>query len=201
MKSFTGQLLAAIPELSDSNFFRTVVLIFQHDPSGASGVILNRPTPVALSDVWEQINQDTQSSEIQDDVEDAKGSSPISVTGNLHIGGPVEGPLMAVHGCPWAGEIEIMEGVYVAMKRENLDEIIKQDLRPYRFFSGYSGWSSDQLNSEIQAGGWLTCPATYEQIFESDPESLWKSVCAEVGESIMLPAIGNGPKPPDSQWN
>ena len=33
---------------------------------------------------------------------------------------------------------------------------------------GYSGWSSGQLESEILANGWLTCPADSGLIFDAD---------------------------------
>ncbi|HYJ25525.1 MAG TPA: YqgE/AlgH family protein, partial [Acidimicrobiia bacterium] len=39
-----GQLLVATPLLIDPNFWRSVVLILQHDEEGSLGVVLNRPT-------------------------------------------------------------------------------------------------------------------------------------------------------------
>ncbi|MCE2792418.1 MAG: YqgE/AlgH family protein, partial [Blastopirellula sp.] len=47
----TGNLLAAVPDLRDPNFFRSVVLIFQHDEEGAAGLVLNRQLPVLVKDV------------------------------------------------------------------------------------------------------------------------------------------------------
>ena len=41
--SLRGQLLVAEPELDDSNFDHTVVLLLQHGPDGAQGIVLNRP--------------------------------------------------------------------------------------------------------------------------------------------------------------
>src|SRR5688572_13493784 len=44
-----GMLLVATPELVDPNFSDTVVLLLDVDEQGALGVVLNRPTPVAVS--------------------------------------------------------------------------------------------------------------------------------------------------------
>ena len=42
--SLKGQLLIAAPMLLDPNFRRTVVLLLEHTPEGAIGVVLNRPS-------------------------------------------------------------------------------------------------------------------------------------------------------------
>ena len=54
----TGMLLVATPELLDPNFTETVVLLLDVDEGGALGVGLNRPSPVAVSEVlagWGQV--------------------------------------------------------------------------------------------------------------------------------------------------
>ena len=169
MKSYRAKFLVAIPELIDSNFFRSVVLMFHHDEDGASGLILNRPSPVKLTEVWDQISD-----------------LDCNIDQPLFFGGPVEGPLMAIHGCASHSEIEIMEGMYLSMRKENLDEIISQTLRPFRFFSGYSGWSSEQLESEVEAGGWLVEDAAQDDVF-GDHENLWKKLSDRFGQKVMFP--------------
>ncbi len=169
MKSYRAKFLVAIPDLIDPNFYKSVVLMFHHDEDGASGLILNRPSPVGLNEVWEQI------SDLECDIQQP-----------LFFGGPVEGPLMAVHGCASHSEIEIVEGLYLSMRKENLDEIISQTLRPFRFFSGYSGWSSEQLDGEIQAGGWLVESATLADVFDNH-EDLWKKLSGRYGQKVMFP--------------
>ena len=80
MNSYFGHFLAAVPDLADSNFYRSVVLMFHHDEEGASGIIINRPSPVELSEVWNKVSE-----------------VPCNVHQQLYVGGPVEGPLMALH--------------------------------------------------------------------------------------------------------
>src|SRR5688572_7000447 len=45
-----GRLLVATPNLGDPNFERTVVLILEHGPEGALGVVLNRPSDLDLAE-------------------------------------------------------------------------------------------------------------------------------------------------------
>ena len=58
MNSLRGQFLIASPHLPDSNFYRSVVLMIQHDDEGAFGVILNRPTENTVSEIWEMITDE-----------------------------------------------------------------------------------------------------------------------------------------------
>ena len=51
VSSLTGRLLVATPALADPNFDRAVVLLLDHDEEGSLGVVLNRPTPVDVSDI------------------------------------------------------------------------------------------------------------------------------------------------------
>ena len=182
MDSLTGNLLIAIPDLHDVNFFRTVVLLFQHSDEGASGVILNRPSDVTIAKVWDEVAKEP--SESQDFVQ---------------IGGPVEGPLIALHSSLSLAEIPVVDGVFLSMGRDNLNQLVGQSDQQFKLYSGYSGWGPGQLESEIEQGGWLTFPASSEQVFDS-PEGLWKQVCSEVGNDILKPHIGNF-RPTDPSLN
>jgi putative transcriptional regulator len=46
-----GRLLVATPALGDPNFARSVVLLLEHNASGTLGVIINRPTELAVAEV------------------------------------------------------------------------------------------------------------------------------------------------------
>ena len=50
-----GILLVAAPALNDPNFRQTVVLLCEHGPEGALGVIVNRPTAMSISEALPQV--------------------------------------------------------------------------------------------------------------------------------------------------
>ncbi len=183
MDSLKAQLLVAIPQLPDTNFYRTVVLMIQHDEKGAFGVVLNRPTDMTIGEIWDRVmDQPCENEEL------------------VNLGGPVEGPLLAVHTDPECSEGEVMPGVYVATDRDLLSQLIKQLDCSMRVFSGYSGWGGGQLEGELEAGGWLTLPARREYIFHDDAD-LWKTVVAEIGTDVLRNALHIEDVPDDPSLN
>jgi putative transcriptional regulator len=184
MKSLKGHFLIAVPELADLNFFRSVVLLLQHDEKGAMGVILNRPAEISVKEVW------NEAFEIQNDCKDL-----------IHVGGPVEGPLILLHTQFSRADLDVLPGIFVSMGKQYLQEIVEENVRPFRLFSGYAGWGAGQLEQEIEAGGWLTMPADGDQIFAS-PDDLWKHVCEEFGSQIMQGQLaGRVVVPPNPSLN
>lgn len=159
MDSLQGQLLIAPAHLSDPNFQHTVVLMIQHDDEGAFGVILNRPTGRSISDVWQQVR-----------------GSPCDCTEQVHLGGPVTGPLVALHKEPALAEMRVAPGLYCTMSAERIEELVGEDRRLVRFYAGYAGWGGGQLESELATGSWLTTDASAEEVFETDDDELWTTV-------------------------
>jgi putative transcriptional regulator len=183
MNSLQGHFLIASPHLPDPNFFRTVVLMVQHTEEGSLGLVLNRPASAKLRAIWEK----------------AVGE-PCPSDEAVYVGGPLNGPLMAVHALDECGENEILAGVYFSTHRDQIRSVVAQLEQPYRIFSGYSGWGAGQLEGELAAGGWLTLPATREQIFAAADE-LWRSVTREVGEEILFSALDVKHVPDDPRMN
>ena len=169
MESLEGHFLLASPQLLDPNFVHTVVLIVEHSDVGAMGLVLNRPTSKTVAELWHQV-----------------GQGPCDSQKNVHLGGPVSGPLMAVHTSGSLAEMEIGPGVYFAAKKDNLDELVHQDVQ-YKMFIGHSGWGPGQLESEIQEGAWRAVPVTLDDVFD-DAEDLWQRLYVRA-EGGLLPAI------------
>jgi putative transcriptional regulator len=181
--SLAGHFLVASRYLRDPNFLRSVVLMIQHDNEGAVGVVINRPTDKTVRDVWDQIGYD-----------------PCDREDLIYIGGPVPGPLVAVHTLEPFSEREVVPGVHVAMSRDAIDVIVRRKDVTLRLYSGHAGWGSGQLEGELAAGGWLTTEATKDDIF-ADHETIWKSVTQRIGLEIMAPDIAEKLVPPDPSLN
>jgi putative transcriptional regulator len=54
---------------------------------------------------------------------------------------------------------------------------------------GYAGWGSGQLESEILANGWLTCPADPALIFSADDAGKYDRALAKLG--VQLGALSS----------
>jgi putative transcriptional regulator len=182
-KSLTGHFLVASRYLRDPNFVRSVVLMIQHTNEGAMGVVINRPAEKTVSDVWEMI-----------------GNDPCDRDDLIYIGGPVPGPLVAVHTLEAFSEHQVLPGVYVSTHKDALDLMVRRKDLSLRLYTGNAGWGSGQLEGELEVGGWLTTEATREEIF-ADPQTVWKSVTERIGLEIMAPHIDEKLVPPDPSLN
>lgn len=184
MKSLQGQLLVASPHLLDTNFSRTVVLMVQHQPQGALGLVLNRPGPWRVHELWEKVG---------------KGACPS--TAPVGLGGPVEGPLMAVHQQPLFADAEVYPGLYFATRTDFLEKIVARTDGVFRLFVGFAGWGAGQLETELTAGGWLTAPAENRLIFDTDTADIWKVVIEGIGSELMQSSLRIKNRPPDPTVN
>lgn len=183
MKSLAGQFLVASPYLRDPNFAKTVVLMLQHESQGALGVILNRPGNRTVDEVWEMI-----------------GAAPVGSDAAVFVGGPVPGPMIALHDQKKFGEKEVLPRIYMSMQRDAIDGVFRQPSAKYRLFSGHSGWGAGQLDGELEQGGWLVGPADPAEVF-SEPGELWKLVCGKIGRSIVAADIPADRMPSDPSLN
>jgi len=183
MKSTNGHFLVASPHLSDGNFYHSVVLMIQHDDEGAFGVVLNRPSKKTISDLWDLVDE-----------------APVECTQAINIGGPVPGPLIALHTREEHGETEILPGVFFSSSKEAILPLMAASQSPLRLFVGYSGWGGGQLDGELEAGGWLTTPASREDVF-ANPGELWSIVSQRIGMDIMSPAMRDIERPDDPSLN
>ena len=182
MESLEGQLLLASPQLLDPNFVRTVVLLVQHNDMGALGLVINRPTGKTVQELWKQVGEEA-----------CESRQPV------HLGGPVSGPLMAIHTARDLAEIEIFEGLFFAAKKHNLDELVRCDL-PFKLFVGNSGWGPGQLEGEIDQGGWRVIPARLEDVFDTG-EDLWQRLLQRAVAGVLPGMLRIKHIPPDPSLN
>jgi putative transcriptional regulator len=183
MKSLQGHFLIASPHLGDSNFYKGVVLMIKHDEEGAFGLMLNRPTDNTVGEVWKFVNEEE-----------------IDCLEPIFFGGPVRGPLVALHRLKVAAEAEVLPGIYFSADKDKLQMLVQQTSKPYRFFTGYAGWAGGQLESELKAGGWLTSKSQKKLIFKA-ADDLWEQVTRTIGETILNKVVKVKHVPADPSLN
>jgi putative transcriptional regulator len=173
MKSLQGQLLVASPKLQDPNFFRSVVLIVQHNDDGALGLVLNRPLEPTIDSVWDQVSE-----------------GPCLSDAHLHRGGPCDGPLMVLHTDDDHSQIEVLGGVHFTTEKDAVEQLVSDPTgKPLKFFLGYAGWSAGQLEGELSEQAWVTIDGTAEQVFLEDVEPQWDALRRAIGRATAAPWI------------
>jgi putative transcriptional regulator len=160
MTTLQGHLLIAAPQERDLDFIRTVILLIQHCEEQAFGVVLNRPDTATLRQVWR--GRCRRGDEL------------------LHSGGPVSGPLIALHTDRLFGEIEVLPGVFYSVQQKSLKGLFETESRPLKLFHSHVGWGPSQLDQFLADGPWRTVPAAAEHVFDAG-SSLWEQVSALVG--------------------
>jgi len=180
IQAAVGHLLISEPFMMDPNFKRSVIILTEYSDGGAVGFVLNHQSEYLLGDIL----PDTSYSEMP-----------------VYIGGPVgKNTLHFIHSRPdlipngieiwdgifWGGDFEIVKGL-ISQYQLNESEI--------KFFTGYSGWSMDQLDNELRENVWIVSDKfSPDTIFTHDENTLWKD--AVIGMGNRYAHIANFPENP-----
>lgn len=171
-------LLLAQPQMLDLNFSGTVVLVTRPDAGGPLGVILNRPTGTLMRELYPD----------REELRDR--------TDMLFFGGPVE-PDALLFAFRSAVEPEkgmhVAEDIYISGFSGVLKDLLRhpENALEQRFFAGYSGWASGQLEAEIAQGGWHVLTLDTRVIFEMNPLTMYEELLRRVTVPLLetgLPA-------------
>ena len=174
-----GQFLIAMPGLQDGPFARTVVYICAHSPEGAMGITINQlARQITFRDLLVQLDIIPEGPEI-------RLPGPIGRM-QVHRGGPVEtGRGFVLHSSDYFIEnstLPIDSQVSLTATLEILKAIAAGNGPQSAMLAlGYAGWSPGQLDSEIQANGWLHCPALPELIFDTNLDSKYVRALSLMG--------------------
>ncbi|MBC7642990.1 MAG: YqgE/AlgH family protein [Flavobacterium sp.] len=175
-----GQLLVAEPAIiGDMTFNRAVILLADHTNEGSVGFIMNKPLKYFIKDLVPNLNSNFV----------------------IYNGGPVEQDnLYFIHNIPdlIPKSIEISDGIFwggdfdLTRKLINSGKINENNIR---FFLGYTGWDSNQLEKEIELNSWIATQNIYQnKIFEKSSDNFWKEKIEELGGEYVI--WSNAPENP-----
>jgi putative transcriptional regulator len=168
--SLEGHLLIATPMVQDTCFARSVIYMCAHNEAGAMGIIVNYPVE----------NLDIKEILAQLDIQGAQAR-----TLPVHFGGPVEANRgFIVHSAEYAsGESLIQRNGIAVTASINVLEALAKGQGPAQgmLVLGYAGWSSGQLEQEIEGGSWIVVPASKQLVFDTDNETKWNVAISTLG--------------------
>ena len=175
-----GKILLSEPFLSDAYFGRKAILLCEHNEEGSFGFVLNNFVQVDLNELLEELPE-----------WDAR----------IGLGGPVkDGNLYYLHTKPNApGAVKVMDGLYMGGDFDWLKSVVDVGAvkeSELRFFIGYAGWTSGQLEHEIKSHSWFVTETSIANIMDTtmDEESFWKQLIEGMGKGFGH--IANAPSDP-----
>lgn len=175
-----GHLLIAEPSIiGDISFNRSVILLADHNSEGSVGFIINKPLKYTINDLIPDIEASFQ----------------------IYNGGPVEQDnLYFIHNIPEliTNSIEISSGIFwggdfeLTKQLINEGRIMKDNIR---FFLGYTGWDTQQLENEMLSNSWIVSENDYEnRIIGKSTTNFWKEKIVELGGDYLI--WSNAPENP-----
>lgn len=181
LEALTGKLLVASPQLDDSNFARTVILVCSHDAEGAFGLVLNRalevPVAAAAPD-W---------------------AVPLASPDVLFEGGPVGTSMLFALGegrdvGAEAWSLAVLPGIGV-LDLTRVERAVASGVTRSRVFAGYAGWGGGQLEGELIQEAWFVVEATEADIFSAHSERAWHvALERKVGPLAMYAFFADEPE-------
>lgn len=168
--------LIAMPHMSDPSFAQTVTYVVEHNAGGAMGLIINRPSGLSLADVIEQLNPELEPSSTCQDLP-------------IFSGGPVQterGFVLHPSGPQFQATLEL--GPLGLSTSQDVLFAIAQGHGPRQHLIalGYAGWDAGQLEAELAANAWLTCPADPQILFDLPAEQRLDAAAASLGVNLSL---------------
>lgn len=156
-----GVLLVAGRQLHDPNFARSVVLLVEHGPGGAMGLVVNRPTRLSLARALP-------------DVQGLAGRPDL-----VWIGGPVAETrvsLLVRSAAAPVDSVAVLGGLYFSASLATLHQLLDPGtpVGAFRAYAGYAGWTAGQLESEVGRGDWRLMEGDAGLLFDTPAEDLWR---------------------------
>lgn len=164
-------LLLAMPQLSDPNFSRSVVLMIEHGTSGSFGLVINHPSPIKATELLDSLEMDWRG----EDSAVVWAGGPVSPSTGWVLHEPI---VIAPQG---HGTIAITSEISLSTSPDRLRAIASSPPRSIRLLLGYSGWGPGQLETEMSRGAWLHASADPALVFDTPADDIWESAMRSLG--------------------
>lgn len=175
-----GRVLISEPFLMDNYFKRSVVLLTEHNDEGSIGFVLNKPVDIPINEIIDDFPKV--------DVDLSLGG-PVS-TNTLHyihtLGDIVPESTKVIGNIYWGGEFEVIERL---LSSGNIEK------NQIKFFLGYSGWSPNQLEEELNENAWVVESLSAEEIMLPMNRNYWKRKLGNMGKKYKM--WSNFPEDPE----
>ncbi len=170
-KILKGKILLAEPFAEDAHFARSCIILCEHNEQGSLGFIMNKPIDIEIESLFTEFPD---------------------FDANVMYGGPVAtNTLQYIHnvGDLLENSVEVIPGLFWGGDFEKLKFLIESELiKPHniKFFLGYSGWTTGQLEEELNRGSWIISEMDTNYAFKESKKPLWKRILEVKGSNYTV---------------
>ena len=155
-----GVFLVATDKLNGFSLKKSVIYITQHDKTGTSGFIVNRPTNLTINEAFPE----THASD--------------STNNTLYFGGPLHSQYLFI-----LTQTDSPDGLHPINRQVHFGTGEEMKMRLHsetkdiiRTYAGFMSWGPGQLESELSEGDWILAPGNIKQLFADDTSEIWKTL-------------------------
>jgi putative transcriptional regulator len=192
--SLTHHFLIAMPGLEDGAFSRSVVYLCEHSERGALGLIINKPTDINLSNLFEKVDLSLRRADLTDAPVFLGG--PVQTERGFVLHEPVraQDAMAEKDASAYASTMHITGGLLDMTTSRDVLEALSTGAGPRRVLVtlGYSSWAEGQLESELAENSWLTVAADLAVIFDTPVAERYDSALGLLGLQAWQIAPGAG---------
>ena len=174
MNSLLNQIIIATPHMQDNLFSKSVIFVCEHNSNGAVGLIINKRLDDMLSSqIYSDLNRKTDAN--------LNRHSP------LYIGGPVSverGIMLHDKEIFVNNSVKVSDNLFMSSHIDILEKAHENKDCKFKFMMGYSGWSSGQLEDEVENGDWMIQDACSDFVFNCEDEQMWEAAIGSYGFDI-----------------
>ena len=155
-----GVFLVATDNLNEFSLKKSVIYITQHDETGTSGFIVNRPTNLTVNEAFPETHASN------------------TTNNTLYFGGPLHSQYLFILTQTEATEglYSVSRQVYFATGEEMKSRLHSETDDVIRTYAGFMSWGPGQLEEELTAGDWVLAPGNIKQLFGDDTSEMWKTL-------------------------
>jgi putative transcriptional regulator len=169
-KLHSGSIIVAASDYDDGAYSQSVILLTHYGPEGATGIMLNRKTPLPVSDVL-----------------------PASkLSSALYLGGPVSNHavLAIVQSASIAPQAsQVLRNLVLISDQSLLEKTLAQPPAQFHVYLGHCEWGAGHLENEIEDGGWYIFAGRSQEVFDDKPESLWARLITQTTSRLLFAGL------------
>jgi putative transcriptional regulator len=166
-----GRVLISEPFLLDNYFKRSIVLLTEHSGEGSVGFVLNKPVNIKINEIMSEFPE-------IDTIVSLGGPVQTNTLHYLHtLGDIIPNSVNVLDHIYWGGEFEVVKRL---LESGNLNS------NNVRFFLGYSGWQSSQLDNELSENSWVVADMDPDEIMAPMNKHFWKKALNRMGMKYKM---------------